>query len=247
MSKFDFKSAYRREHVNWSMAIQTITQMITAAVAFINLHLTFGGKACPSVWCDLAEPTTDLANDLLSCTSWDPSEIHSPLQDKIPPPTSLSDSVPFAPELEIIVEIPAEDQGKCDIYLDDGLGNNLQRASAAFPLAVNIMGHPRTGNEPIPRAELLALKKLAAKGGLAEQQTFLGWLFDLRRLIVSLPDHKFKAWFASIKAILLCTFTDHAEMETLIGRLEHTCTMNQMARHFMSRLRFLMHRCKNRR
>eukprot|EP00978_Attheya_sp_CCMP212_P013560 scaffold34037_cov42-Attheya_sp.AAC.3 len=42
----------------------------------------------------------------------------------------------------MIVEIPAEDQGKCDIYLDDGvtvvpdLGNNLQRASAAFPLAM---------------------------------------------------------------------------------------------------------------
>ena len=57
MNKFDFRSAYRREHVNWKMAIQTITQMITAAVAFINLRLTFGGKACPSVWCDLAEPT----------------------------------------------------------------------------------------------------------------------------------------------------------------------------------------------
>lgn len=250
MNKFDFKSAYRREHVlNWSMAIQTITQMITAAVAFINLRLTFGGKACPSVWCDLAEPTTDLANDLLSCSSWNPSEIHSPLQEKIPPPKSLPDSIPFGPGLEMIVDIPAEDQGKCDIYLDDGvtvvpeLGDNLQRASAAFPLAVHLMGRPRTGNEPIPRAELLALKKLAAEGGLAEQQIFLGWLFDLRRLMVSLPDHKFKAWFASIDAILQRMYTDHAEMETLIGRLEHMCTMNQMARHFMSRLRFLMNRC----
>jgi hypothetical protein len=115
------------------------------AVAFINLRLTFGGKACPSGWFDLAKPTTDLANNLLSCSSWNPSEVHSPLQDKIPPPKSLLDSVPYAPGLEMIVDIPAEDQGKCDIYLDDGvtivpeLSDNLQRASAAFPLAVHLM------------------------------------------------------------------------------------------------------------
>jgi hypothetical protein len=59
MNKFDWKVAYRREHVSWKMAIQTITQMITAAVALINLRLTFGGRACPSRWCDLAEPVID--------------------------------------------------------------------------------------------------------------------------------------------------------------------------------------------
>jgi hypothetical protein len=74
------------------------------------------------------------------------------------------------------------------------MGEHLQQwASAAFPFAVHLMGHPRTGNKPIPRVELLALKKLAA-----EECIFLGWLFDLHRLMVSLPDHKFKAWFSSI-------------------------------------------------
>jgi hypothetical protein len=47
--------------------------------------------------------------------------IHSPLQDKISPPKSLPDSAPYAPGLEMIVDIPAEDQGKCDIYLDNGV------------------------------------------------------------------------------------------------------------------------------
>eukprot|EP00978_Attheya_sp_CCMP212_P019778 scaffold55737_cov58-Attheya_sp.AAC.2 len=184
------------------MAIQTITQMITAPVAFINLLLlNFGGKACTSVWCDLlAKPTTDLANDILSCSSWNPSELHSPLQGKIPLPKSLPDSVPFAPGLEIIVDVPSEDQGKCNIYLDDGatvvpeIGDNLHRAAAAFPLDVHLMGCPQTGKEPIPRAELLSLKKLAAEGGLDEMRIFLGWLFDLRRLLlVSLPERKCKA------------------------------------------------------
>eukprot|EP00978_Attheya_sp_CCMP212_P032147 scaffold124038_cov24-Attheya_sp.AAC.3 len=150
MNKFDWKPVYHRDHVNWSMTIQTITQMITTPIAFINLRQTFGGKACPSVWCNLAEPTTDLANTILSCSSWNPSELHSPLQDKIPPPKSLPDSIPFAPGLEMIVDIPAEDQGKRDIYLDDGvtvspdIGDNLHRAAAAFPLAVHLMGRPQT-------------------------------------------------------------------------------------------------------
>eukprot|EP00978_Attheya_sp_CCMP212_P012087 scaffold30026_cov53-Attheya_sp.AAC.2 len=119
MKKFDWKSAYRREHVNWSMTIQTITQMITAPVTFINLRVTFGGKACPS--------------------------------DKILPPKSLPDSVPFVPGLEMIVDVPAKDQGKCNIYLDDGatvvpeIGDNLHHATAAFPLAMHLMCRPQTG------------------------------------------------------------------------------------------------------
>eukprot|EP00978_Attheya_sp_CCMP212_P012932 scaffold32283_cov54-Attheya_sp.AAC.3 len=148
---------------------------------------------------------------------------------------------------------PAKDQGKCDIYVDNGvtiapeIGDNLKRAAADFPLAVHLMGRPRTGKKPIPRAELLALKKLAAKGGLDKMQNFLGWLFDLCCLMVSLPDHKFKALHSSIEVILLCMFTDHTKMETFIGHLKCMCTMNQMARHFLSCLHFLMNRCPNQR
>eukprot|EP00978_Attheya_sp_CCMP212_P016940 scaffold44783_cov43-Attheya_sp.AAC.3 len=94
MNKFDWKVAYRRAHVSSEMAAQTITQMISAPIAFVALRLTFGGRACPSRWCDLAEPTIDLANDLLACQSWDPSELHSPIQSKVPAPVSLPDTVP---------------------------------------------------------------------------------------------------------------------------------------------------------
>eukprot|EP00978_Attheya_sp_CCMP212_P035728 scaffold157205_cov39-Attheya_sp.AAC.1 len=76
--------------------------MITAAVAFINLRLTFGGRARPSRWCDLAEPVIDLANDLLSCKSWDPQELHSPLQHKVPKHNSLCDKIPIALAMEMI-------------------------------------------------------------------------------------------------------------------------------------------------
>jgi uncharacterized protein (UPF0276 family) len=81
--------------------------------------------------------------------------------------------------------LPNETQAKAYLYLDDGvtitadMDNNLNHAAAAIPLAMHIVSHPRAGNEPIPREELLALKKLAAEGSLAKIQIFLGWALDL--------------------------------------------------------------------
>ena len=46
--------------------------------------------------------------------------------------------------------------------------------------------------------QLLTLKKLATKGGLAEHQIFLWKFFDLRCLQISLCINKFKAWSMSI-------------------------------------------------
>eukprot|EP00978_Attheya_sp_CCMP212_P043513 scaffold285733_cov53-Attheya_sp.AAC.1 len=152
--------------------------------------------------------------------------------------------------MEMIVDCPIEDQGKADLYLDDGaqsINDNLNRAAAAIPLAVHIVGRPRSGNEPIPREELLALKKLTAEGGLAEAQVFLGWIFDLRQLLVKLPPPKFAAWSSTIIAIVDRGDTTFAEMKTLLGRLEHLCVMFPSGRHFLSRLRFLRERyLKNR-
>ena len=37
-----------------------------------------------SGWCDVSEPMNDLVNALLNCKDWDPAELHSPLQSKIP-------------------------------------------------------------------------------------------------------------------------------------------------------------------
>eukprot|EP00978_Attheya_sp_CCMP212_P032524 scaffold127488_cov44-Attheya_sp.AAC.2 len=253
MNKFDWKAAYRRAHVSSEMTLQTITQMISAPIAFLALRLTFGGRACPSRWCNLGEATIDLANDLLACKSWDPSELHSPIQLKVPAPASLPDTVPFAPALEMIVDLPDETQGKADLYLDNGvtitadIDNNLYRAAAAIPLAMHIVGRPRTGNEPIPREELLALKKLVAEGGLAEIHFFLGWALDLRQLFVLLPIPKFNAWSDVIEGIIASAVTCENVMETLIGRLDHMCTIMPMARHFMSRLQFLKVRCHKKR
>ena len=45
---------------------------------------------------------------------------------------------------------------------------------------------------------MAAKNKLAAEAALEEEKMILGWHWDLRRLIISLPVNKFEAWTAAM-------------------------------------------------
>jgi hypothetical protein len=75
----------------------------------------------------------------------------------------------------------------------------------------------------------------------AEQQTILGWIIDTLRLLIVLPDNKFKAWSASIGELLQKDAITHKEMETIIGHLNHAGFIIPMARHFLGRLWMAMY------
>jgi hypothetical protein len=92
-----------------------------------------------------------------------------------------------------------------------------------------------------------ARNKLAAKAGLEEEKIILGWHFDFRRLIISLPSNKFIAWMDSINDILARGTTTAKELETTIGRLGHLGAIVPFVYHFLSRLRDLQWRATNRR
>ena len=79
IQKIDFKSAYRRTHLNAISAIQTITQLVSMAVCYISLRLTFGGAPNPNFWGEVSETITDVANAILQSDNWnsDPSNPHS--------------------------------------------------------------------------------------------------------------------------------------------------------------------------
>ena len=64
LSKFDLKSAYRRCHMNYDTAIQSITQDPTLDIAMMTLHLTFGGSPNPNNFGLVSETICDLANHL---------------------------------------------------------------------------------------------------------------------------------------------------------------------------------------
>ncbi len=95
-TKVDYKSAYRRCHLNAETAIQTCTQLPEEGLAIVSLRQTFGGLPGSFEWGCLAEPITDLTNRILLDDTWDPELLHAPNQELVPPKQVLDDDVPFA-------------------------------------------------------------------------------------------------------------------------------------------------------
>jgi hypothetical protein len=253
LSKIDFKSAYRRSHLKASTAVQTITQYEKDNLAFLSLRLTFGGSPNPNIWSEVSETATDLSNALLACETWNPKILHSPLQDLIPPPIEDNDERPFTQALPMAVEIHANKSGQVDCYIDDlttvtvDIDNNQAKCSAAVLTAIHILGRPVDKDDPIKRVDLVSISKLIAEAALEEWKILLGWKLDTRSLIISLPFEKYRAWSDGIIDIINRQHTTHGELETLIGRLGHVTLIIPYSKHFMSRLRKLMFRAKNRR
>jgi hypothetical protein len=64
-TKIDYKLAYRRGILHFTMALQTATQLPDDDLAIITLQLTFGGAPCPFEWGIMSESICNLANELL--------------------------------------------------------------------------------------------------------------------------------------------------------------------------------------
>ncbi len=252
--KDDFKSAYRRQHLSAKAAVQTITQILKDGVTFLllALRLTFGGKPGPSEWCTISEPICDLANEILNCEEWDPSTLHSPHQHRIPTASTMDPSIPFAKARPMMVNVPLEPHGKCDQYIDDtatvGIDHDEEsrkRLEAAMMLATFIVAREVAEDEGVIRDDIMSFEKMQAEGGLEETIMLLGWILDTRRLLVSLPENKYIAWIAQIDEILSSGRVTSDVLEQLIGRLNHAAAIIPLARHFLSRLRSLQLRAKN--
>ena len=62
-----------------------------------------------------------------------------------------------------------------------------------------------------------------------------------------LPENKYVAWTRNIKDVLVAGKTSHSELDILIGRMVHVGFVISRIYYFMSRLRDLMWRSRNRR
>jgi hypothetical protein len=240
MTKIDLKAAYRRVHLAAQMALQACVMI--GGLLLLALRLTFGGAANPSQWSDISEMAMDLANDLVHHPGWDPSLHSSPHQHLIADRVELEPaSTPFATALAVRIPwLPTSDP-KCDGYLDDifmaFLPCDLARGSAVLPLVVHLLGRPVHPAESELREDLLSLSKFIAEATPSETKMILGWKVDSRRLLISLPDDKFRNWSSDIRLLLSEPTVTHKQLEITIGRLNHAGFIIPLARHFLSRLR----------
>ncbi len=88
------------------------------------LRMTLGGTLCPSLWGYIAETLADEYNTLLQ--NWDHISLLDPMPKEVDSPQSLPDSLPFHPALPLSVEVPTNDIGKVDIFLDNSIGITLE-------------------------------------------------------------------------------------------------------------------------
>ena len=116
--KDDYKSAFRRMHLNGRVAVQTMTQIPELDLAIASLRLTFGGRPNPSEWGAASESITDLANAILHCDEWDHDELFAPSSLLIQPAEALPDEVPFAEGKELIIDVPVDPRGINEVYID---------------------------------------------------------------------------------------------------------------------------------
>ena len=91
---------------------------------------------------------------------------------------------------------------------------------------------------------MISLSKILANGSLTETQIFLGWLLNTRELKIYLSDDKYKSWSRQIDTILLTKKSNHKELDSLIGRLNHTGLITPLSRHYLSHIRGLKEKSK---
>ncbi len=165
----------------------------------------------------------------------------------VPPPVFLDNSIPFKPGYELIVDIPINPRGTTDTYIDDFIllavdiieTDNLERCNRAPLLAFDTCSRPLDPNKPIPCKTMEARNKLHLEALLKEQKTILGRFIDFRRLLIQLPDNKFKAWKMSVKKMIDNESSTAKEIEQNIGQLVHLGLAIPSIHHFMSQLRDL--------
>ena len=163
----------------------------------------------------------------------------------MPEPKPLPPHIPFASSSSLIVGLPPEYHGKVDVYINDTVAivpyftGIILSLAACILLSFHLVFCPLSKFEPIPCDKAAAVAKLIAKGGLEETKQILGWLYDKRCLLISLPNSKTFSRIDSITDIIARGETTASKLETIIVRLNHVGYILPTARNFLSRLRKL--------
>jgi hypothetical protein len=183
-AKYDWKAAYRRMHFHPDTALQCAVQV--DEFILLPLRLTFGGKPGPSEFSNASEIACDFMRALLDDDEWDHTDpaYKSPHTHKVPPPDPIKTSDPPLRSAEASYHLPPGDDtiktAVLDQYIDDTLmafvesPELLQRTATAACCAYHLLGRPLDKNEPIPRDDLLSLKKFAAEAKPEEIKQILG-------------------------------------------------------------------------
>ncbi len=76
-------------------------------------------------------------------------------------------------------------------------------------------------SDPIPRKDIISMKKYKAEGRMEETKVVLGWLLNTRSLTISLPADKHKRWVHDLNLMISASKVSHKALESSLGHLNH--------------------------
>jgi len=244
ISKFDYSDAYKRISQRFNAAASTI--IVVGNVAYVYLRMAFGGSPNPAGFSCFSETLTDLANEI-AMSDFSPEMYRNPtvLASHTEVKSSVPDEIPVQKAIKPAVEVDVSTGSMRDCFIDDiidchlGDDRNRERAAHIVQLAVRVMSRPHAGDgvEPIPRKPLLGPDKLEAEGRSSEVQIVLGWEVNTRLLQVALPDDKYRAWTDDLDNVIAKRGGNRRELESLVGRLNHSAFLIPLSRHFLNEIR----------
>jgi hypothetical protein len=195
LAKYDFDAAFRRCHLSPETALESCCTFDNFLL--VSLRLTFGGSPCPNLWETIGQPICDIANELIQNSQWNHSSVFDPISSQLLVPKRLPPDTPYEPALPLAINVPINDKGKGDIYIDDSificpdLNDNIERIAKAAPLAINSITRPLLKQEPLPRNPMISMKKFMAEASFEEKKIILGWIINTRSFTIHLPENKF--------------------------------------------------------
>jgi hypothetical protein len=157
------------------------------------------------------------------------------------PQNPLAENLPYHKSKDLAIELPQNDIGKVDIYIDvtiaitPDLPGKAERMIMAVPLAIRTLTRPLDPNDEIPRNDIISIKKIQAKARLEETKMVLGWVLNTRSQI-SLPIDKYQKWTADINIMISNPLICVKQLKSTLGRLNHVATIISIMRHFLGRL-----------
>ena len=246
ISKIDLDAAFRRMHVCSEHSVLSTT--IIDEIAYFLGRLPFGTCEGPGKHDIPSNMIVELAQKIADDPTWDPNELFSPRAKDIPEDLRLPADEPFGKAHHLKVDMGEFKPCYMDGFIDDLISTVLDkfglpdRARNAVALALHTFFRPINEGDPVPRDDILSLRKLLAEGRLEETKMVLGWYIDTRAFIIKLAKDKALRWIMDMDDILQ-KIDEKApvsakDLESLIGKLNTASYIHTDGRFFLSRIRY---------
>jgi hypothetical protein len=173
-------AAYQHLHTDMTAAVACIT--IIDNIGYLLNQVPFGSTPAPSKFNCVSDMAGDLAQDLCTNSTWNPSNLHFAFDLDFPPCQEPND-IPFGQADDLLVPLSPRDI-KAVNFIDSFFQacldkkDNADRMKHIVPLILKTLFRPINTNNFSNRDPIINMTKHRAKGKLKEYKVVLGWLID---------------------------------------------------------------------